>query len=180
MRSILLPLLIIFGACSSHASREALLISAGTELELIEPSRLNRTVSTTHEVQIFHDEREFSFLGQLEIDSEKILLVGLAPTYTRLFTLKFEKGEVFFEATAPIPLPFDPRHILADLQLALWPLPVLQEQLHIREDEGRVVFNQEATPVIQISYPGDQGEEFEFVHLERGYRIRVRNLVKEG
>lgn len=174
-----LVLLLILSACS-HTSREALLISAGTELELIEPSRLSRAVSTTHQVQIFHDEREFSFLGQLEIDDEKILLVGLAPTYTRLFTLKFEKGEVFFEAMAPIPLPFDPRHILADLQLALWPLPVLQEQLHIRENDERVIFNQEATPVIKISYPRERGEEFEFVHLERGYRIRVRNLVKEG
>lgn len=180
MRELFVVLLLYLSACSSLRGDHSLLISAGTEMNLIEPSRLGREISSTHEVKVLHDEKESTFIGRLEVDAQKILLVGLAPTYTRLFTLKFERGEASFESTVTMPLPFDPRHILADIQLALWPLSPLKEQVDVREENGRVILNDEGTPVIRITYPYATRDEFEFVHLERGYSIRVRNLPQEG
>lgn len=74
--------------------------------------------------------RQFIFLAVLEADQSTTTLVLLNPIGQTWLTVRQDMQGVSTQATTPLPREFDPKIVLALVQLALWPEHKLQESLH--------------------------------------------------
>jgi hypothetical protein len=62
----------------------------------------------------------------VQIDAAGLTVVGVTATGLRLFTASFDGIQVSAERSAFVPKEVSPERVLADMQLALWPLASLQ------------------------------------------------------
>jgi hypothetical protein len=58
---------------------------------------------------------------------ERILVIGLTATGLRAFSVSWDGNTWTTQAAPMVPSSLRPEALIADLQLALWPLPALQE-----------------------------------------------------
>jgi hypothetical protein len=78
-------------------------------------------------------------------------------------------------------MPFGPKYILADLQMALWPEIPAADALQIRETQEPPYVREvlrAGVPVVRVRYetmPAWQGR-IDYHHLERGYRLSIHPL----
>jgi hypothetical protein len=184
-------------------------IARGATFDLQSPAALGQEISLEQIVDAKYGEKELSFHCLLEVDAKELVLVGMTPMNTRAFTLTFDGEELSIDVMPGAQLPAPPEHILADLQLALWPEPhvrgleVAEFEVEDRVRGGsdlRREFSRAEKPVIVIHYdssrgardstqPGELGSEFGraepwrrtlvFEHLEQGYTLAVRTLRAE-
>lgn len=139
---------------------------------------------------VFRGDRQ-TFLSQVEIDSQEMTMVGMATFGARIYTLNFE-GETLTFATIPqLSSKLLPENLLADFQLANWPLEPIREQfeksepktywltaprkLEIEESPGRRTISFGGLKVIDILYQeGEDGtREIEFKNLDRDYTLHI-------
>ncbi|HEX6550030.1 MAG TPA: DUF3261 domain-containing protein [Gammaproteobacteria bacterium] len=73
-------------------------------------------LTATHLVTVQHDDREDTFMGQLQIDSHALRLAGLSLFGTSLFTLEYN-GHIIIKHPAQMDL--HPELLVAMLELAL-------------------------------------------------------------
>jgi hypothetical protein len=63
----------------------------------------------------------------IQLDATGLKVVGITANGQRLFTVSWDGKSVTAEKSALVPDSVDPRRVLADVQLALWPIAALQE-----------------------------------------------------
>jgi hypothetical protein len=88
--------------------------------------------------QIIHaayGERAMTMRTAIQLDAAGLKVIGVTATGQRLFTVGWDGKSVTAEKSALIPDRVDPRRVLADVQLALWPLAALQEALRKQDLE---------------------------------------------
>jgi hypothetical protein len=62
----------------------------------------------------------------IQVDAAGLKVVGLTATGQRLFTVSWDGNAVSAQKSAFVPAEVDPARVLADVQLALWPLASVQ------------------------------------------------------
>lgn len=145
----------------------------------------NQTITT-----VFRDNHQ-TFLSQLEIDKEQLTMVGLATFGARIFTMKYDGERLDFATIPQVASKIRPEILLAEFQLASWPLAPLKEQmdnstpktywftaprkLEIEESEGNRSIFFGGLKVINIDYKdGEAGsKEIIFQNLDRGYTLYI-------
>ena len=179
-----LAIIILFAlfACTQNTeSVKPLKIARDVEFSLLPPESFGQSLSLLQSLEINYKGENRQLLAQLEINSNKITLVGLSPLGNRLFTVLWTGESLSEEYLAEWPFPFSPKHILADVQLALWLKIPQQDGFKIREIQSpqlrrEILRNEEI--VMRISYetrPFWQGEIL-IQHLERGYQLSIQTL----
>jgi len=179
-----LALIILFAlfACTQNTeSVKPLKIARDVEFSLLPPESFGQSLSLLQSLEINYKGESRQLLAQLEINPNKITLVGLSPLGNRLFTVLWTGESLSEEYLAEWPFPFSPKHILADVQLALWLKIPQQDGFKIREIQSpqlrrEILRNEEI--VMRISYetrPFWQGEIL-IQHLERGYQLSIQTL----
>jgi hypothetical protein len=142
--------------------------------------RLTQSASATYKDQS-HD-----LIFQTEILQNKLVMVGLTPTGTRLFTIQMDQKTVNAEGVSAMVDKIKPEYLLADLQISLWPLKQIQANLinaTIAQPTPfeRVVNNNEES-IISIKYSRDS-EHFrgtiEFHHHQRQYQLIIEPIQIE-
>jgi phospho-N-acetylmuramoyl-pentapeptide-transferase len=119
-------------------------------------------------------ERVERFTVRLEIDRARLLVIGLSPFGTRLFSLLWDGNSVLVDTATGVALPDDPRYILADIQIALGEPPPRIPGLRLVEEAGvRRQYLRSELPVIEVRYA--EGK-VEFHHHERRYTWTARTL----
>lgn len=136
-------------------------------------------------------EDHHTFLSQLEVDSQHLTMVGLATFGARIFTLKYDGERVDFATIPQVAAVLKPEHLLAEFQLASWPLAPIAEQmahtpprsywftaprkLEITESPGNRSIYFGGLKVINIDYKdGEDGsKEIVFHNLDRGYTLYI-------
>ncbi|WP_420465957.1 DUF3261 domain-containing protein [Panacagrimonas sp.] len=93
---------------------------------LLTPASLERTVSVLQIVHGAFHERDLVFQCVVDVDPQRLSIVGLSAQGQRWFSLRDDGRGLEAESTVQAPGVLDPRRVVADLQLALWPLAALQ------------------------------------------------------
>ncbi|MCE1229694.1 MAG: DUF3261 domain-containing protein [Firmicutes bacterium] len=127
---------LLLAACRPPAHGPVYL-ARGVPFALREP-RSGPTFFASQEVRFqFPDGREETLLTTVENTSEHLSLVASAPMGQTLFIVRLQGGEALVEKRVPLPSLFDPRLVLALVQLANWPLEEarrgLDESLSLQE-----------------------------------------------
>lgn len=73
-------------------------------------------------VRAAYGDRSFSLQCAVSVTAQKLTVIGLTGVGQRMFTLDWQDGEVQLTRSPLAPNELDPRRLLADLQLVLWPL----------------------------------------------------------
>lgn len=96
---------------------------------LLTPASLGSTGGALQVVHAAFGVREVSFQCVVDVDPQRLTLIGLSAEGQRWFGLRYDGSTVASESTPLAPAGLDPQHVLADLQFALWPLAALQQAL---------------------------------------------------
>ena len=102
---------------------------------LAPPIAFPQAQRTTQTVVITHDSQSHRMLCVLELGPRGLVLVAFTELGQRLFTIAYGPEEFAIDTSPVLPSQFDPKRVLADLQLVYWPLDVFRKSL----SEGWVI-----------------------------------------
>lgn len=186
-RSRLSLVVALLAACAAPAlSTDDIPIARAATFDLLTPASLGHAIALDQMVEVRAGESVTSMHCALEVESDQLRLVGLTAFGAAAFSLTLDERGLRVEQRMGGQVPADPRQILADLQLVLWPALPSLEGLRVVERstaEGRVreLVRGEVT-VVRIHYgpglPWDAPLRLE--HLERGYTLTVDTLSSES
>lgn len=105
---------------------------------LLSPASLQASKSSTQVLNVAYREREFALQCVVQVTPQQMTLVALAPLGQRAFTLGYDGQKLSSEISPYVPKDLPPQRVLADLQLALWPLAAWQSQNAAADGEWQV------------------------------------------
>lgn len=138
----LIPLfgLLLLGGCRTPSSGP-IWLGRGVPFVLRPPSEGPKLFTTQEVIFQLPEGREERLLTYMENDSDRLSIVASSPMGQTLFTLQLRQGIVTLDARVPLPKGFDPRLLLALIQIANWPLDDVRKGLKadaLIQDEGQV------------------------------------------
>lgn len=191
MKSVFSPVLlfaILLSGCAGlvrHAGCDA-----DTEhgIVMLHPSVYQVNLISNQQVTITTAEQSFEFLAQLEISSERLVLVALTPIGQKLFQIQYRPQELNYESFG-IPDSFEPAFLLADISLIYadkkvldgcylqtgYAIPAIQHE----KQERRVQFPGHKQIVISYSGRDKWNSDILFSNPNRSYSIQIRSLGVE-
>ena len=89
--------------------------------QLQSPASFGKHYTATQLATINYQDQKHELLFQLEIDPQRLVLVGLTPSGTRLFTIINDHKGIQSEGFKAVVEKVKPEYLLADIQIALWP-----------------------------------------------------------
>lgn len=130
--------------------------------------------------------QERTLLCVLELSGNKIAIAGLTPEGMSVFDLSYD-GKLIESARSPlVPDLVQPERIVADVQLAYWPLDLLRKNLPtgLAIEAGtnfrRLTENgQTRIEVRYLSAETDWPRQVELTHLQYHYRLSIDTLSYE-
>jgi hypothetical protein len=130
--------------------------------------------------------REETLLCVLELDSRRIAMAGLTQDGLSLFNLSYDGKILEADKNPLVPETLVPELIVADLQLAYWPLDSMRKQLPkgLKLDAGPGFRRLSAygKPLAEIRYLSADSawpEAAELVNLQYHYRLTIRTVSHE-
>lgn len=165
-------------------------VAKDATFDLLPPGTLGQDISLEQLVDARYGDKTYSFHCLLEVDRERLVLVGMTPFNTRAFTLTLQDEQLSIDVAPGAQLPAEPSRILADLQLALWPNPTVRGLDLVlfqtkQGDMGRE-FKRGETPILRIVYDLStlkDGElwsgELRIEQLEQDYSLAVKTIRAE-
>jgi hypothetical protein len=135
MRALGLSLLVVLLAACAHEPRAPAAPSsavvppapaATSSGEFFAPPAALSPRSASQVIHAAHGSRVATFRTAIQIDAAGLKVVGVTATGMRLFTAAFDGERVSAERSPFVPKEVSPERVLADMQLALWPLDSLQ------------------------------------------------------
>lgn len=154
---------------------------------LLSPDSLGRSLTLSQIVTGEYGDERYTLRIETEVTSDHLVVVGLTPLGVPLFSLEQKAGSSTIDMMkVPDQLPFDPRHMLSDLQLAYWPTAALAGALARRsmtmaggwEDGFRRVIDRDGRLLVEILYTNPGSDRYEIViqHFDHPYRVRIRTI----
>jgi Protein of unknown function (DUF3261) len=144
---------------------------------LLSPATYGRSYVAQHLLEGQAHGEDFTLQIHVEIDPDRILLLGFTPWQTRAFVLRYDGTTVDFENFTNREMPFPPARILSDLQQVLWPNLPNHNEWHVVDDpqthERRVTFQDRL--ITRIRYQGVPPMQgvVELDNVALGYQLRI-------
>lgn len=174
------PLLLCAALLSACASAPPAPEASRGYLPILPPSSLAAERSAEQVLHAAYSEREATLHCILEVSPERLRVIGLTALGQRVFTLEQDAQGVHVERSPFAPGELQPHHILADIQLAYWPLATLQSALppDTRLTEPRSGLRRlfrDRRLVAEVHYASDDpwNGRLWLVNLERGYSLDI-------
>jgi len=184
-------ILLVMAACTQDVVPPVKQVNIARNLKfsLLPPESFGQSLSVLQSLEVQYKGKTHQLLAQLEITPKKMKFVGLSPMGNRLFTVlwtgqNFSDEHLLNNIKDEWPFPFEPKRILADVQLALWTNIPTQNGIKIREtalpNMSREILRLDLKeyPIMRITYetrPFWQGPIF-IEHLERNYQLSIETL----
>lgn len=124
MRLILLCLSVLLSACAVLRGPER-----PPELPLLSPESFGQQVQLTQRVSVEFDGERRTFLAAWAVAGDQLNFAGLTPSGQRLMTLSYGSNGFTEDYSALLEESLPGREVLTHLQLAHWPLGVIEEAL---------------------------------------------------
>ena len=197
-RIVFVTLMIVMLCSCAHRKFQATTIdvSEGVSLPLLKPSSFGQSVSLVQSADIKFEQQHHQLLLQVEITSQRIIVVGLSPNGTRLFTTEYDGLNLKSEGFSQLVEKIDPRYLIADIQFSIWPLKVLEmvytnqstcfinRECQILQDEQLKIRSLQLSneSVVEVKYQSaiNYQSELEFANLSRGYNLLITPLSMEN
>ena len=181
-RVLLLSLLpsLLLGACA-HTPRAdvSALPRALAPVAAVSPRSASQVIHAAY------GDRAITLRTALQVDNAVIKLVGVTATGQRLFTAAYDGQSVSAERGVFVPADIEPERVLADMQLALWPLPALREALggayEVSEPFAGVRrLKRSGRLVAEVHYASDDPwvGRLWLVSFEHGYSLTVDTVLE--
>ncbi len=184
MRSALVLVALVSACTTPMDLARDVPVATDATFDLLPPSALGRSVALEQTVEARTERRSDSMDCVLEVDPEELRLVGLMPFGAVAFAVVLDASGVHVDVPSGGRLPADPRRILADIQLSLWPALTTLEGLDVIERSApgchheRVLMRGDREIVrIRYSSRGLPWEgPIEFEHVEGGYTLIITTV----
>ena len=169
----------LLSACSAIQPANRVQIANGITLQLLLPTQ---SATVTQKITATYKENTHVLIMQVQATPQQIIMAGLAPTGTRLFSLTFDGNTIESWKSPLFQAPFNGTYVLADYELAALDVAVLRsalpKQVALEETESdgiktRLLKNTEGKTVIRMEY---ENNKTKYCHLERGYCLLIENL----
>ena len=157
---------------------------------LLPPASLGRQLARSELVTGDDGDRTYSMRVELEVTPERLVVVGLSRLGMPLFTIEHTSAGIGVQSSVGGEPPFDPAHLLSDLQLVHWPRGVLEEALAARglrllerPGEGvRRVLDRDGQMLVEIVHcPASADPDLTTVHhFDRPYRLRIETIAQHA
>jgi hypothetical protein len=126
----------------------------------------------------------FQLHSQLEIDAQRMLVLGFTPFRSKAFVLRYDGKTVEFENFTDRTMPFPPELILSDIQKVFWhALPNQAGWSVVDDPTARVrLISFEGQLITHIQYQGGSPIDGDVTLIDRhyGYRLYIRTLNSWG
>jgi len=119
MTKVLLAAAVLLAGCATQIQQ-----AAKTPLAL--PAALSPR-SASQVIHAVYGAHSTTLSTAIQLDAASLKVVGVTATGQRLFTVSWNGTSVSAQKSAFVPGNVDPERVLADMQLALWPLPAVQD-----------------------------------------------------
>lgn len=131
-------------------------------------------------VRAAFQDRELTLQCAVQVDGRAVTVVGVDALGRRVFTIGYDGTQVTAETDSTVPGGFSPQYLLADVELALWPLKALQAgyagtEWSVREPYAgaRRLYRRDRL-VAEVHYTGDPWATRHWIaNVERGYVLAV-------
>jgi len=185
MRSILLAMIVaLVTGCAETAperNMESVLLRT-----LLTPASLGKNLTLSQLVVAEFLDQKQSFHAEVEVTPARMVVVGLTSLGVPIFTLEQDIREVKVALPGDDTLPFNPRHILSDFQIAYWPEATLREKfqavgLAVRETStqgGREIVTADGEVLVKVTYLGNDGSAGDIMieHFDPPYRLHIKTF----
>jgi len=175
-----LLLVLALAACSARPPEVRI---GGASFSMPDASEM-AGLSRTFRLRIERAGGSEEILARLETSRERVVLALFSAFAVRIAAVTLQHGRMKVETLPIAALSIGPAELLADLQIAYWPVRELQRglppPLSLRERPGqsRTLLIAERTAV-EITYSGAQGRDALLVHRLNGYRLEIAELEAE-
>jgi hypothetical protein len=127
---LLLPLCALAAACT-HAPPPAPVPAVATAPQpaaepALAPPMAAGARNASQVIHAAYGARAVTLRTAIEVNAAGLAVVGVTATGQRLFTARYDGTRITAEKSPFVPASLDPARVLADMQLALWPLPAVQ------------------------------------------------------
>ncbi len=122
MRIGLAAIAIFLSACAHEQTVQL----APEMFPVLPPATLGAERSVQQVLSVAYADQESTLSVVLDVTQSHLQVIGLSAVGVRLFTIDYDGEHLKSEKLPGLPEQIDARRMLADLQLALWPLTALQ------------------------------------------------------
>lgn len=188
--------LILLSGCLSTRSSIGLqnVVSLAPELDfvLFHPQTFQQSITMTQLAEIKTSESTHEIMFVLEIEPTHMTIVGLLPSGTRIFSINYDGTKIVSEGYNQLLEKLNPKYLLADVQLSLWPAEKLIQswfvkqacaikkicQFNVADATGERTISMAGKPLITINYGvGQQIErDVRFDNYLRDYQIALQSV----
>lgn len=156
IRKLLFPLLLVLAGCAQTPSDNLAWLDKTQKYSL--PSFHCEKLTEKQQLLTFHaDEKQLNLIVLTSCDKDRLTVLGLLPTGTRVFTLNKEGDKVTSETNLPFVSSVNPNQILSDMALSSFSVgdltSVMPNGYRIRQEGNkRIIVNSEGDIVEEIVY----------------------------
>ncbi len=129
LRFSIILILLLSGCSNTKLVNNQFMLTDDLTFTLLQPSSFGKELSLTQLVEYQYEDSRRELLIQSEITSEKMILVGLTTSGTRLFNILFDGDTITGEGYHLLSNNVQIQYMLADIQLALWPIKKIHQHL---------------------------------------------------
>jgi hypothetical protein len=120
----LLILIVLLGGCMTTPH----VVTTGDKaFPLLSPASLGSVHQVTQQLHGEYGDKSFSLQCPVSVDARKLTLICLTSMGLRAFTLNYDGHDITEQRAPQVPDALQASRLLNDLQLAFWPLSVLQQ-----------------------------------------------------
>ena len=153
---------------------------------LLPPDSLGRSLSLSQIVEGRFENRVETMHIEVEATPERLVMVAMTPLGVPLFTLEQTANRINVTGLAAKQLPFDPRYILSDFQIAYWPPATLGYSLSAvglqivgrGEPKRRQILGPGDELLLEITYHEEPSRDgaLTIEHFDHPYSLHVKPI----
>ncbi|MFA5919860.1 MAG: DUF3261 domain-containing protein [Methylococcaceae bacterium] len=133
-------------------------------------------------------DRKETLLCVLELDKQRIAMAGLSNDGLSLFNLTYDGRAIVSDKSPLLPDSVAPEFILSDLQLAYWPVAVLQESLRasswrLEADRTHRRLYYQGNKTVEVNYLEPDAvwaKSVELINYRYNYRLYIKTISYEA
>ena len=133
-------------------------------LPLLSPAALGESRTSTQALDLAYRDRDVNLQCVLQVTPQSMTLIALAPLGQRAFTLGYDGKTLSADLSPYVPKNLSPQRVLADLQLALWPLSAWQARL--ADSQGEWEVSEPRAGLRRLRHDGRLVEEVHYVDAD--------------
>lgn len=152
-------------------------------LPLLSAASLGQSIAAVQRFRGTYNGQQHVMLFQVEVEPNRLAMVASTASGSTLFSFVDQQGKQSSTVSVLLPSQTNPRFVVADFQLAFWPLKTIEQALsasayHIKPtDLGRQLWRaDELIATIRYSHLDPWQGQVSFEHHSNGYRYQVETL----